>query len=207
MQITFRNYQKEDFKALESIIRETWNYDKFSSPKTAGRLARVFLRSCLTNYTFSQVAVIDGKPSGIILVNHKKKHKCPTMNRIRQIQALLPLYLSREGRRVFKIFGNVNGIDKELLAECKKEYPAELALFAVDSSCRGLGVGKQLFHAALDYMKQEHLDSFYLFTDTSCNYGFYEHQNMRRCCEKAHTFTIEGQQAEMHFFLYDYQFE
>ena len=141
MQITFRNYQKEDFKALESIIRETWNYDKFSSPKTAGRLARVFLRSCLTNYTFSKVAVIDGKPSGIILVNHKKKHKCPTMNRIRQIQALLPLYLSREGRRVFKIFGNVNGIDKELLAECKKEYPAELALFAVDP-CRGLGVGK-----------------------------------------------------------------
>ena len=71
MQITFRNYQKEDFKALESIIRETWNYDKFSSPKTAGKAARVFLRSCLTNYTFSKVAVIE-LAIGYYFVNHKK---------------------------------------------------------------------------------------------------------------------------------------
>ncbi|MEE0810003.1 GNAT family N-acetyltransferase [Blautia sp.] len=40
------------------------------------------------------------------------------------------------------------------------EYPAELALFAVDSSCRGKGIGKQLFQSAIDYMKQEQLDKF-----------------------------------------------
>ena len=44
-----------------------------------------------------------------------------------------------------KIFGNVNGIDKQLLNENNKTYPAELALFAVSSSCRGKGIGKMLF--------------------------------------------------------------
>ena len=69
MQIELREYQKQDFKALETIIRETWHYDDFSTSKTAVKLARVFLSSCLTNYTFSRVAVVDGNVAGIININ------------------------------------------------------------------------------------------------------------------------------------------
>ena len=42
-----------------------------------------------------------------------------------------------------------------------------------------------------------------MFTDTSCNYGFYEHQGMRRRCEKEHLFHINGKAASMRFFIYD----
>ena len=62
MPLQLREYQKNDFIALKNIIRKTWRYDEFSSPKTASRLADVFLSSCLTNYTFSRVAVLNGKP-------------------------------------------------------------------------------------------------------------------------------------------------
>ena len=205
MQIELREYQKQDFKALETIIRETWHYDDFSSPKTAIKLARVFLSSCLTNYTFSRVAVVDGNVAGIILVNNIAKHKCPISNRLLQVKSIISLYISKEGRSVSKIFGNVNGIDKQLLNENNKDYPAELALFAVSSSCRGKGIGKILFHSALDYIRQEKLKEFYLFTDSICNYGFYEHQGMKRRLEKEHIFNIKGQQAAMNFFIYDYQ--
>ena len=75
MQIELREYQKQDFKALETIIKETWHYDDFSSPKIAIKLAKVFLSSCLTNYTFSRVAVVDGNVVGIIMVNNIAKHK------------------------------------------------------------------------------------------------------------------------------------
>lgn len=205
MQIQLREYQKEDFKSLANIIRETWHYDVFSSPKTALKLARVFLSSCLTNYTFSRVAVLNGSVVGIILVKDIEKHKCPVSNILRQIKHILSLYISREGRKVTKIFSSVNGIDKQLLNENNKSYPAELALFAVTSSCRGLGIGKILFQSVLDYIKQQKLEAFYLFTDTSCNYDFYEHQGMVRRCEKEHMFNINGQQAKMNFFVYDYQ--
>lgn len=205
MQVELREYQKQDFHDLETIIRQTWHYDEFASPKTATKLARVFLTSCLTNYTFSKVALIDGKPVGIILANNKDKHKCPLSNRLKQIQAILSLYCSKEGRNVSKIFGSVNGIDQQLLDENNTQYPAELALFAVSASCRGKGIGKMLFQCALDYMKQEKLNNFYLFTDTSCNYGFYEHQGMERRIEKEHIFNIKGQRAAMKFFIYDYQ--
>ena len=178
MQITLREFQNQDFKALENIIRETWHYDELCSPKTASKLARVYLSSCLTNYTFSRAALDNGVPVGIILAKNRAIHRCP--------------------------FGNVNGIDQQLLQDCGRTYPAEIALFAVDSSCRGKGIGKVLFQSALDYMKEQKLDAFYLFTDTSCNYGFYEHQGMTRRCEKEHTFMINGQTAKMNFFIYDY---
>ena len=207
MQLVLREYQKQDFKPLENIIRETWNYDKFCSPKTASKLAKVFLSSCLTNYTFSRVAVLDERIVGIILVNNKAKHKCPLSHRLKQIKFILSLYIPREGRKASKIFGNVYGIDQQLLNENHKSYSAELALFAVDSSCRGKGIGKRLFQSALDYIQQEELNEFYLFTDTSCNYGFYEHQGMVRRCEKKHHFHINGQIATMQFFIYDYQIE
>lgn len=205
MQITIREYQNKDFQDLEKIIRETWHYDEFSSPETAAKLARVFLSSCLTNHTFSRVALLNNKPIGIILVKNIATHKCPLKYRLKQIKSIISLYLSKEGRNVSKIFESVNGIDKQLLADVNKLYSAELALFAVDTSCRGKGVGKILFNAALEYLKEQNLKEFYLFTDTSCNYGFYEHQGMVRRCEKEHIFNIKGQQAKMKFFIYDQQ--
>lgn len=205
MNIEIRAYQKQDFPALETIVRETWHYDDFASPKTAAKLAKVFLSSCFTNYTFARVAVLDGTIAGVILAKNIQKHTCSFSDRLLQITSILSLYVSKEGRTVSKIFSNVSGIDQELLMENHKTYPAELALFAVSSSCRGKGIGKMLFQSALDYMRQENLKEFYLFTDTSCNYGFYEHQGMKRQLEKKHTFHIKGQPAEMNFFLYDYQ--
>lgn len=205
MKITLRKYQKNDFKALENIIRKTWHYDEFSSPKTAEKLARVFLSSCLTNHTFSRVALLNDKPIGIILVKNTATHKCPLKYRLKQIHSIISLYLSKEGRKVSKIFESVNGIDKKLLTDVDKAYPAELALFAVDDSCRGKGVGKQLFQSAIEYIKGQNLDEFYLFTDTTCNFGFYEHQGMKRRCEREHSFNIKGQHVKMNFFIYDYQ--
>lgn len=205
MQVQVREYQKQDFKPLETIIRETWHYDEFCSPKTACKLARVFLSSCLTHYTFSRVAEVNGQVVGIILVKDVRAHKCTFAHRFTQIRAILSLFGSREGRKVSKIFGNVGGIDKHLLRENDKSYPAELALFAVSASCRGQGIGLTLYRSALSYIKQQKCKEFYLFTDTSCNYGFYEHQGMVRRCTKKHRFNINGKQAAMDFFLYDYQ--
>ena len=205
MQFVLREYQKRDFQPLKEIIRKTWHYDEFSSPQTASKLAEVFLSSCLTNYTFSKVAVLDDTVVGIILVKDLKTHKCTPAKRLKQIKSIIKLYLSKEGRQVSQIFKNVNGIDKQLLVDSKKTYPAELALFAVSPVCQGKGIGKKLFQSALDYMIDQRLDEFYLFTDTSCNYGFYEHQGMVRRCEKEHMFNINGQLAKMNFFIYDYQ--
>ena len=205
MDIRLREYQEPDFNELVKIVEKTWHYDEFSSPKTASKLAHVFLSSCLTNYTFSQVAILKDKVVGIILVKDIKQHKCPIKYRIKQVSAILSLYLSKEGRNVLNIFDSVNDIDKQLLKSSPISYSAELTLFVVSSSCRGKGIGKELFKSVIEYMKIQKLKDFYLYTDTSCNYGFYEHQGMVQRCKKEHEIYIKNQLVKMNFFIYDYK--
>ena len=186
-EILFREFKEEDSKVIEEIIIEAWKYNDLCSSKIAHKMAKVFLSSCLTNQTYTQVALLNNEPIGVI-----------------KAKDIISLYLSKEGRKTSKIFSNVSEIDKELLNECKKEYEGEVAFFAISSKARGNGIGKEMFGDMLKYMKSQNVNNFYLYTDTSCNYGFYEHQGMKRCAEKSQNFVINGQDAKMTFFIYDF---
>ncbi len=204
MELLFRPYQASDRTAITKIIREVWHYDALCHADTAQKLANTFLDSCLTHQTYTQVAVADGTPVGIIMGKNNRTHRCPLSLRLRLWVSVLALSLSREGRTVSKIFSEVNNIDAELLARCTTDYQGELAFFAVSPACHGQGIGKALFEHLTAYMQSQNIKDFYLFTDTACNYGFYEHAGMIRRQEKPHTFLISAQKKEMLFFLYDF---
>lgn len=125
--IILREYQKSDRKLLEDVVRETWNYDRFCTPKTAAKLASVYLSSCLANQTFTQVALMNDTPVGIIMVKNRKKHKCLFGFAIKRAASIISLLCSKEGRTVSRIFECVETIDQELLCQCKTDYQGELA--------------------------------------------------------------------------------
>lgn len=202
--LILREYQEVDRSALEDIIRETWKYDQFCSPKVAQKLARVYLDSCLTNQTFTRVAVIDHTPVGIIMGKNIRKHRCPWKLRMKWLRSVVSLYCSTEGRKVSKMFGGIQGIDQQLLSTCGKVYEGELSFFAIHANERGSGLGRTLFQSAVDYMKSQNISEFYLFTDTSCNYPFYDHLGLTRRCEVKQSIDANHKKGDMTFFLYDY---
>lgn len=204
-EIIFREYQSSDADEIERIIIEAWHYNDMVSLKTAKKLARVFLSSCLSNQTYTMTALMNHKPIGIIMAKDNRNFHCRIQYKLQQIRAIVSLYLSKEGRSVMKLFSGVSDIDKRLVEENGHIYQGEVAFFAVSAAARGKGVGKKLFNSMLDYMKSRGINDFFLFTDTSCNYGFYEHSGMTRRNEKAHTFFVNNQTAEMAFYLYDYK--
>ena len=201
--VVLRELENKDLPALEDVIRKTWNYDKFATPKTAEKLAKVYLATCLTNQTYTCVAEINGIPAGLILGKNIEKHRCPIKYRLRQISALCSMLISKEGRGILNFYKNVDDIDNTLLKQCDKDYKGEIALFAISPEYRGLGIGKELFQSLLAYMKRESVKEFYLYTDTSCNFGFYEHQGMVRQQQYKHLINIKGQKGELEFYLYD----
>lgn len=200
-----RAFQKSDRPALENIVRQTWEYDRFCSPKIAAKMAKLYFNSCLINQTFTRVAEVDGMPVGIIMGKNIQRHPCPLSLRLACLASFISLFLNREGRKVFKVFAGVQEIDDALLASCKREYGGELAFFAIQKEYRGRGLGRKLFQTVVDYMQSQKVTAFYLFTDTTCNYPFYEHLGMQRCAEKKQTLHIQGQKMETTFFVYDYQ--
>ena len=177
--IEFREYQKGDAPYLEDIIRRTWQYDRFCSPKTAGKMAKLYLESCLSRQTFTRVALIKGKPAGIIMGKDRRSGRDRRIG-IRLLRAEAAMLFDREGRRVLNAFSSIDDLDRELLEGRNKSYEGELTFFAVSEDCRGTGIGKKLFRMFQEYMKGRGITGFYLYTDSSCNYGFYEHQGMVR---------------------------
>ena len=204
-QIVLREFQKSDRLVLENIVRDTWKYDRFCTPKIAKKMSKVYLNSCLTNQTFTRVAEMDGVPIGVIMGKDIRNHKCPLSMRLAWLRSVLGLLITREGREISKIFDCVQGIDKELILRCKKEYQGELAFFAISEKCRGKGLGRKLFQTVVDYMNAQKISEFYLFTDTSCNYLFYEHLGMKRCGEKKQIIHTHAEDSDMTFFIYEYQ--
>ena len=138
-----RNLRNADLKSLEDVIRKTWNYDKFTSSKTAKKLAKAYLASCLANQTYALTAEVNGKPVGIILGKNIEKHHCPLRYRWRQITALCQLLASKEGRDILGVFKNIDHIDRELLSQCEKTTKARLLYLRLSPEYRGTGHRKK----------------------------------------------------------------
>lgn len=83
---------------------------------------------------------------------------------------------------------NVHHIYNIFPKKHRGEFDGVLTLFAVDEELRGLGVGKSLLKGLLDYLRKHNTKCIYLYTDSTCNYGFYEQNGFER---------IEQQNIEM----------
>lgn len=201
--ITFENYNDKYFREISKIINDNWHYNELTSTKTAEILSFTYLYSCLSKQTFTKVALIDNIPVGIIIANCKNKFNFNLLYKLKLIKNIFLLAISSEGRNVSKIFGNVDNIDNDLLSNLDKDYIAELVFFAVDHNFKNMGIGKKLFNKAINYFQDNHINSFYLFTDTTCNFGFYEHFGMIRKGSFDETFTTNKGKKEISFYIYD----
>lgn len=208
MKIRLRPLRREDYPAIEEIIRKTWKYDTLSkNSKDAGHMGRLYLRSCLIRATFACVAVYEGEVLGIILANSKKdKPKHQIRRNLSQLWAIALLFTTKTGRQIGKFFQRFDQVDRELLKNSPRDFDGEICLFAVKENARGTGVGKRLYSAALSYLKSQRAKSFFLFTDTSCTYQFYEKRGMLRLGEKVVEFQPYTN-YKLHMFLYGHCFE
>lgn len=119
-------------------------------------------------------------------------------------RAVLALLATREGRKVAGSFPGWKGSTRRFCPGAPNPTPARWRFSPWTSPARGMGLGKRLFQAVMDNMRQEGIGTVFLFTDTSCNYGFYEHQGMVRRAEQTQRIWLGQESGEMTFFVYDY---
>lgn len=202
--VTYRPIRGTDHSRLAEIIAQTWGFDQgASSIRNAVRLGLFYLKGALAESEFSNVAVVNGRPVGVILARGRR---IPLRQRSHVIGAILcALRLSVRGRdrRCLAMLRRENDSFHTLLRGIGKEYDGELTLFIVDEGCRGQGVGRELFTSFVSYEQQLSSRLVYILTDTASNYGFYEHQGASRVAEDK---GGESCDADDHttFFVYEY---
>lgn len=199
--VKYRSIEKKDYKNLARIIKETWGYENYCSTKIADKMSLLYLYSCLGAQTFTEVAEIDGEAIGIVMAKSDEKYHISIQPLLNQCWTALQLMCYKEGRKIMRIFAGINKIDKELLDNCDEKFNGELCFFVLGERTRGLGIGKKLFNDAKNYMKSTNVKQFYLYTDSTCNYGFYEKQGLKRINEKIVEIDVQ-ENIKTSFYIY-----
>nr|WP_239512406.1 GNAT family N-acetyltransferase [Bifidobacterium aerophilum] len=95
---------------------------------------------------------------------------------------------------------SLSRVDARLLHGLRSRFDAEVTLLLVGDAARGHGVGRALFDHAISRFHDTGVNRYFLFTDTSCNVGFYEHRGLSRLRERRA--ALRGGVAET-FYLYE----
>lgn len=204
--VVYRELIKEDYECVKKLICEAFGFDAFiKSPKVLDSVLTVYLQSCIFESSFSRVAVKDNKVIGLILGNAKsdKKKIKKFHNYASYLSHIIKLvFSSKENKKLIKEFSKVTTAYKEIIKGKEDSFQGCIQLFIVSKESRGLGIGKSLISMLFNYMNHMHVKSLYLYTDTRCNYGFYDSQNFKRVKEKSIYF--DAMPSKLDVFLYSY---
>lgn len=203
--ISYRSIRSEDFKFLEDIITETWWSDRWGREAGLSRaFARAYLNSCLSQGSFSRVALAGGRPVGLIIGRSGPKPPAPSPRRrlaLFHSQARLMSYPN--GRRLGRSFHQWGQADAAMLRACKRSFDGELILLVTAREARGLGIGTGLLKRLFCYFRKTGVRRFFLFTDSKCSYSFYDRRGFKRLAQCRKTFP-PAIPWPVSLFLYEY---
>lgn len=194
--INYREYKENDLPILTDIVIKAWGFDNILSKKNAKLTAQLNLYSFLNTATFANTI-----PVGFLIGKIKKsKPNNLYKNQIKKIKSEMSKNI--EGIISLLVYKKIKSINNNLYKQTNKTYDAELSFFAADKDCQGIGIGKVLFQQFNDYLKENNINNLYLYTDTYCNYKFYEHFGMHKNKEKHFSIPFT-KKYDIDFYLYD----
>ncbi len=206
--IIYRDLMQKDYDTIKSLIAEAFGFGEFIKDKVLlDTITGFYLQECVDDSSFSKVAEKDNKVIGLILgkakddkISLKNIHNTTKIDET-EIGKILE---DEKNRKVINEFVKIQEVYKELINGSEDNFEGCIQLFIVSKEARGLGIGKTLLSYLFEYMKSNNVRSLYLYTDTRCNYGFYDSQNFKRLAEKELIF--ESIDSTLDVFLYGYKF-
>lgn len=203
--ITYRDLEKEDYPRLERIIGEIWGVSRrCKDKKVAGLLEKAYWASLLTQENFARVALINGKPVGVVLARREGKGKRNFAMNFRRLFYMFRLAVNAEGRSNLKIFRELNQQNRRMFKEQGEKFDGELIYLNIMRNKKGKGLGNQLWEDTKNYIKNSGGKNFFFFTDTTCDYKFYEKKGCRRIAASEKILDIGGQRKHLEMYLYKY---
>ncbi|MEN8075518.1 GNAT family N-acetyltransferase [Clostridioides difficile] len=206
--VIYRELVKEDYKEVKNLICEAFGFSNFIKDKNIlDIVTHFYLQECVSDSSFSKIAEMDNKVIGIILGKEKSDertlHELNNKSLVSE-KVLETIMVDEENRMMIKEFSKIQDTYKEIIKGKERDFDGCIQLFIVAKEARGLGIGKELLKYLFEYMKSLKVNSLYLYTDTRCNYGFYDSQNFERLVEKELRFDSINEKINV--FLYRYNF-
>jgi GNAT superfamily N-acetyltransferase len=204
--IIFKKYDKSDNEAFERTLENVWNYHEYTDNETIRRLfikTDVYKSLCESDY--KECVYVDGLFAGIVL-GKISPIKAMFINGVYYLKFLKYVLLlkvhSNESRHILKNFKVVYKVYKALLKKKQKYVKSELILFMVDPLFQRQGLGKLLVERFEKALIKKSKKNYFLFTDSQCNYEFYETNLYTKVEQESTSESLKNGQRELTIMLY-----
>ena len=207
-QITIRDVEVRDIPEIKVIIGTVWDWlDLIDDTLILDATLGIYLNQVLYKATFGRVAILNDKVVGTIFGSvDGAEPKYRMLLEDGSAHALTLLGASEKNRKnVFEYLSRINNINEQLLSAAPGNYDGTLDFLILANESQGSGIGKNLWMALKSYFEKNGAKSVYLFSDTECNVGFYEHYGFTRRGAQSTAFDFGGDIFETDIFLYDIQ--
>ncbi|QUG43931.1 GNAT family N-acetyltransferase [Psychrobacillus sp. INOP01] len=208
--IKYRNLEKDDYEQIKQLINNAFNINGFiKDKKVLDLVLKFYLQDCIVSSSFSKVAEKDNKVIGIILGNAlKDKHRLKNTYNIISIACTLMkgIFISKVNKKAINVFWKIQKAYNEMFQGKEKNFQGSIELFIVSQESRGLGVGGELLNSLTNYMKSMRVNSIYVFTDSECNYGFYDSKKFKRINEQEIIFEQFKDRLTVYLYEYNYAY-
>ena len=205
--VVIRDVEARDVPGIKKVICEVWDWvsiieDKEILDATIG----LYLNQVLYEGTFGRVAVLDDKVVGVIFGSvDGVEPKYRMLLEDGTVHAFTLLGASETVRKsIHEYFSKLRDVYGRLVKGIEGDYDGTLDFLILGRDAQGLGIGKSLWLALKAYFLENNANAVYLYSDTDCNFGFYESQGFKRKRELETTFIFEGTPYVTNQFLYEY---
>lgn len=171
----FQAFQWDDIEELSRVARDAWELTRVCGSEEEGlHRAKEVLLVYLAAASYGWTAWENGRMAGFILA---RKSGEPLF---RVPRALKAWQFGRTGDAGFREYKRAC---EDMAVNSGMADGDEMVFFAVMPEKQRKGIGRALYSSALEYLKEKGSSGYFLCTDSSCSYQFYERRGMERVCE------------------------
>lgn len=197
--VSFRAMESHDFNDLLKLVIDTWHYRTWVPAQLVEPMADYFLCDMLARSSNITVAIQQEQVVGMIAYSTDIQTTMQQAIAHKQVAALRQILNALTPENVFTKFIETMELDERLLSAQKKKYDGTINLFIVNQAASGHGIGGKLYQRFISQMSDQQKTDFYLFTDSSSNFRFYEHQGLKKIATADYFWDDEKEE----YYLYE----
>lgn len=183
--VTYHQVTEDDFDELALLISNQWATPEIrDNPIAMKRSGLLSLFYFMVHHTFTCVAEDNGKDVGLLICTNISDRPIDMKYVRLLINEIAFMICNPETRDDGLAWGEYTQLAQDLEERVVHGIDAELELFVIAPEYRGQGIGKRMFRSMVKFYKMTGTKTFFLHTDTSCSYPFYEKIGMTRIGEQ-----------------------
>lgn len=195
------NLSERDLEKINQMIISIWDYNAWVPKNNVIPMAEFFLGEVIISSSRIFVVRDNDEIVGVIAAAITNNIRQKANAKIIKYKALQKIIQDKK-QDVFESYIDTLILNEKLLLESKKNFTASLNLFILDERYQGMGIGSKLYSIFTDYLIDNKIQEFFLFTDNSSNFLFYERKGMIRIAEEKYSWDNSMESTEL-YYLYE----